>query len=287
MILVTGAAGKTGQMLIRALSSRGVFVRALVRRAQAGKFIQSCGAKEFVVADMGNLDSMIGASQGVRSIYHICPNVSPNEFLYGDLAIKAAKHVGVQHFVFHSVLHPQTQDMPHHWQKLRVEETLFESGLPFTILQPAAYMQNILAYRDAIMNQRRYPVPYSVKTRTNLVDLHDIAEVGANVLTESGHENAIYELAGPESMTPTEIANVLSSHLGFYVEPERTSREEWERAARNRGLSAYQIKTLSAMFDYYRQYGFVGNPKVLTLILGRNPASFASFVRKSFIAQTA
>ena len=36
--------------------------------------------------------------------------------------------------------------MPHHWLKMRVEEKLFASGLPFTILQPAAYMQNVLAY---------------------------------------------------------------------------------------------------------------------------------------------
>jgi uncharacterized protein YbjT (DUF2867 family) len=287
MILVTGAAGKTGQKLIRALSSKEVFVRALVRQTQAGEFVQSYGAKEFFVGDMADLDSMKKASQGVQSIYHISPNVSPNESLYGDNVIRAAKQVGVQHFVFHSVLHPQTQAMPHHWQKLQVEEFLLESGLAFTILQPAAYMQNIQAYRNDILNERRYPVPYSEKTRTNLVDLNDIAEVGAKILTETGHENAIYELAGSESLSPIDITNVLSSHLGFPIEPQQTPREEWEQSARNNGLSGYQIETLSAMFDYYEQYGFLGNPKILSFLLGRNPTSFASYVSQSFIAQRA
>ena len=63
-------------------------------------------------------------------------------------AIRAAQSAGVERFVYHSVLHPQVEIMAHHWQKMRVEEQLFESGLSFTILQPAAYMQNVLAGWD-------------------------------------------------------------------------------------------------------------------------------------------
>lgn len=282
MILVTGSAGKTGQQLIRALASRQVPVRAMVRNDQAGKFTISCGATEYVVADMGDKTAMIRACQNARSIYHICPNVSPNEVLFGDNVIMAAKRVGVEHFVYHSVLHPQTQAMPHHWQKLRVEERLFESGLSFTILQPAAYMQNVQGYRDAILKNRRYSVPYSTKTRTTFVDLEDVAEVGSIVLTESGHKNAIYELAGPDTLTPADIAKRLSAHLGAEIEARMIGRDEWIQSAKGKGLDTYQIETLLAMFDYYEQFGFIGNPTVLALLLGRNPTSFGSYLNRSF-----
>ncbi len=76
--------------------------------------------------------------------------------------------------------------MPHHRQKLLVEEKLFESGLDYSILQPSAYMQNILGYRNSI-RAGSYPMPYPVSTMLSLVDLNDVAEVASNVITQSGH----------------------------------------------------------------------------------------------------
>ena len=80
--------------------------------------------------------------------------------------------------------------MTHHWNKLRVEETLFESGLSYTILQPASYMQNVLGGWQAIVEHGVYAAPYSVETRMSMVDLEDIAEATAVVLTEPGHLGA-------------------------------------------------------------------------------------------------
>ncbi len=58
---------------------------------------------------------------------------------------------GVTRFVYHSVLHPQIEAMPHHWQKMRTEEMLFAAGFELTVLQPTAYMQNILgAWRGVV-----------------------------------------------------------------------------------------------------------------------------------------
>jgi uncharacterized protein YbjT (DUF2867 family) len=66
--------------------------------------------------------------------------------------------------------------MDHHWQKLHVEEMIFESGLPFTIMQPAPYMQNLLAGQKGIIEDRIVRVPYSVHSKFSFVDLEDIAE---------------------------------------------------------------------------------------------------------------
>jgi uncharacterized protein YbjT (DUF2867 family) len=281
MILVTGAAGKTGRAVIRALTAKGEAVRALVHRPEQIRSVEALGAQQVVVGDMRVQAIMDQVAQGVRAAYHICPNVSPDEATIGQVAIMAARLARVEHFVYHSVLHPQVEAMPHHWQKLRVEEQLFESGLSHTILQPAAYMQNVLAHWGQIMEQGVYPVPYAVETRLGMVDLEDVAEAAAVVLTELGHAGAVYELAGAEVLSQTEVATILSQQLGRPVRAEAVPLETWERRARESGLGAYQVETLVRMFCYYERYGFWGNPRVLSWLLGRPPTTFAAFVERS------
>ena len=280
MILVTGAAGKTGRAVIRVLAAKGESVRALVHRPEQIRLVEELGAQDVVVGDMHLQATMDRAAQGTRAIYHICPNVSPDEVSIGQTAIAAARSAGVQHFVYHSVLHPQVQAMPHHWLKMRVEERLFESGLSYTVLQPAAYMQNVLAQWDRSVEQGVYPVPYAVETRLGMVDLEDVAEVAAVVLTEPGHAGATYELAGAEALTQTEVATILSQQLGRPVRAEAVPLEVWEKRARESGLGDYQVETLVKMFQYYERHGFWGNPRVLSGLLGRPPTTFAAFVKR-------
>ena len=278
MILITGSAGKTGQAVIQALVERGTAVRAFVYRHEQTALVKELGVQEVAVGDMRDAAVFRQATHGVRAIYHICPNISPDEVAIGRTAIAAASAAGVQHFVYHSVLHPQTEAMPHHWHKLRVEEMLLESGLNYTILQPAAYMQNVLAGWTTIVEQGVYQVPYPVKTRLGMVNLEDVATVAAIVLTEQGHVGATYELAGPEALTQTEVAAILSQVLGRSVRAEQMPLAVWTQQAQAAGLGAYQVETLVKMFRYYEQYNFWGNPRVLGWLLNRPPKRFREFV---------
>ena len=280
MILVTGAAGKTGKAVIRALSSKRQEVRALVHRKEQAELVQSLGAKEVVVGDMQSSNTLAEATRAVSAIYHICSNMNPDEVQTGRAMISASKSAKVAYFVFHSVLHPQAETMPHHWNKLRVEEALLESQLSYTILQPASYMQNILANWRDIVERGVYSVPYSVEARMSTVDLDDVAEAAAKVLSEPGHVGATYELAGPEALTQTQTAAVLSKQLGREVCAERISVEDWRRRALNSGLGPYAIDTLIRMFEYYNRHGFWGNPRVLTDLIHRPPTKFEEFVRR-------
>lgn len=213
MILVTGAAGKTGKAVVRALVREGEAVRALVYRPQQVEVVRNLGAREAIVGDMRVPKTLEQATFGARAVYHICPNMSPHELSIGRAILTAAQTMGVKRFVYHSVLHPQTEAMPHHWQKLRVEERLLKSGLSYTILQPAAYMQNVLAHWDQIAENGLYPIPYAAETQLGMVDLEDVAEAAAVILTEPGHEGATYELAGPDVLSQDEVAGILSQQL--------------------------------------------------------------------------
>jgi uncharacterized protein YbjT (DUF2867 family) len=256
-------------------------VRALVHRPEQVGLVRELGAREAVAGDMSSPAILDQGAQGAQAIYHIPPNMSPDEIPVGRAAIEAASRNGVEHFVYHSVLHPQTEAMPHHWQKLRVEEKLFESGLRYTILQPAAYMQNVLAHWDRIVAEGVYPVPYAVDTRLSMVDLEDVGAAAATVLTEPGHEGATYELAGAENLSQSEVAAILSRELGRPVRAESISLQAWEREARAAGVDETKVETLVSMFRYYDAYGFLGNPRVLGWLLRRPPTSFEAFVRRS------
>lgn len=281
MIVVSGAGGKTGRAVIRALASCGARVRAFVRRPEQGDAAGALGACEALVGDMRDPARWADALREARSLYLLCPNMAPDEEALAETAMAASARAGIRHLVYHSVLHPQIEAMPHHWHKLRVEERLVASGLPYTILQPAAYMQNVLAGWREIVGRGVYRVPYTVDTRLGMVDLEDVGAVAALVLTEAGHEGAIYELAGAEVLTQTEVAESLSEALGRAMRTETIPPGPWEAQARLAGLGEYAIESLLAMFRYYEQHGFWGNPHVLTWLLGRQPTSFRDFLARA------
>ncbi|MDH3402571.1 MAG: NmrA/HSCARG family protein [Acidobacteriota bacterium] len=274
VVLVTGAAGKTGRAVLRALRGGGLAVRAFVREPRQRDAVARLGVDEVFAGDLLDEGDVREAARGARGVYHICPNVHPAETAIGSGVIAAARAAGVERFVFHSVLHPQTEAMPHHWAKLRVEEALLASGLPFTILQPAPYMQNVFAPWERIVREGVYPVPYALSTRLVMVDLEDVAAAAARVLTDPRHAGATYELCAPELLDQTEIADALGRHLGRAVRAEAVPVDAWARGA---GLApgSYPRETLAAMFRYYERYGMAGGSGVLEWLLGRPPARFS------------
>ena len=171
MILVTGAGGKTGKAVISALAARGATTRGFVRSNTHEAALKQIGATEVVIGELDDDAALMRAMNGVTAIYHICPNMNPHEMTFAEEIVAAAEAAEVPRFVYHSVLHPQVEAMPHHWSKMRVEEMLFSSELDFTILQPTSYMQNSLLELARMKSDGRYRMPFPIETRMSLVDL--------------------------------------------------------------------------------------------------------------------
>jgi uncharacterized protein YbjT (DUF2867 family) len=280
MILITGANGKTGRAIIRALLSKGEDVRAFVHKAEQIPELKVLGVKEAVAGDMLNQETMNEVFTGIRAAYHICSAVNPDEVQIGQIAIKAARSANIEHFVYHSVLHSVLQDMPHHQKKLMVEGLLVNSGIPYTILQPAVFMQNILESwklldEKGIFLQKFFTTP---ETRMCMVDLEDLAEVASIILASSGHMGATYEICGTENLSLAVMITAMEQHFGREIKVETPQDELFAAQLRKHGAGDYQVDTLLKMFQHYNQYGFTGNPNVLTWILGRKPNDFSSFI---------
>jgi uncharacterized protein YbjT (DUF2867 family) len=278
VILITGAGGKTGRALLRHLARQGRQTRVVVRNQEQTEALHSLGANETTLADLCDPESMRHAFDGVLAVYHIPPNVHPQEEEIGEAVIQLSQEAGAEHFVYHSVLRPYIRAMPHHLHKARVEEQLFTSGLDFTILQPAAYMQNTLVGVTQARETGLFKVPYPVDTRLGMVDLDEVAQAAASVLLKSDHFGATYELSGDEILTPKEIAETIGAFLERPVEAQEIDLDSWQRGAEATGMSSYQIETLLKMFRYYADYGFWGNANTLATLLGRPPITYREFL---------
>ena len=284
MILVTGASGKTGKMIVNKLSQMGLSVRAIVRTETQVDGLIKLGAAEVVIAELRDAHAVNSFFQGIEKVYHICPNMSPDEEMIGDLMVAAARENGCSQFVYHSVLHPQIEAMPHHWHKMRVEEKLLQSNIPFTILQPAAYMQNILGYWEKMMRDGVYEIPYSIQARSSMIDLNDLAEVVIKVLNHDSHINATYQLCGCERLSAEQIVEFISQKSGKKIIARAIDRNDWEKLMRTQLMPDYSVETLLKMFNYYEKFDFLGNCNQLTWLLGREPTDFGKFI-ENFLHQ--
>lgn len=280
-ILITGAAGKTGRYIISSLIQKGSDVRALIHHPNSINDIKALGIQDIVVGDLANNDFMDNALNSIDCIYLMISNMNPNEKEICSGIINLSKAKNVQKIIYHSVLHPQTSQMPHHWQKLQVEEMLLKSGLDFVILQPAVYMQNILGYKIEI-EKGFYPMPYPPETRLSLVDLYDVAEVAAKVIMEPNHTYATYELVGTSPLSQNQIAQELSLHLKRKIIASEISTKNWEKSEAVQKMPVYTRQTLKSMFEYYASYGLPGSNNILSMLLGRKPTTLEQFLNREY-----
>jgi uncharacterized protein YbjT (DUF2867 family) len=154
--------------------------------------------------------------------------------------------------------------MPHHERKAEAEKVIRARLGAATVLRPAAYAQNLL---DAALSGRM-AVPYSIDAPFTNVDLDDVAEVAALVLTEVGHEGATYELCGPQALSVREQASIASDVLGRSVAASWISLEEWASGAGST-MPEQARDDLLAMFRAYDRVGLTGGAADLERLLGR------------------
>lgn len=285
-ILLTGANGLTGRHMLRALVQRGAPVRAMVRNPAQADGLKREGAAEVVTADLERPETFADALSGCSAVLHICPPMHPNENGIAKHMIEAMTRAGVERLVYYSVMHPLRRAVRHHAYKLDGEEAVVESKLRYTIVQPIRYMQHLEKVWSSVRDRGVHDMPFNVDVRFSVVDLVDLAEACARILTEPGHEYATYELAGPEALNQREMAAILSSVLGRTITAQAMPLTVWAEQARSKGLSADKIENAVAMNEHYDIHGFLGNGNVLRWILGRPLGTYAQYASRRWAEET-
>jgi len=278
VILVTAANGRTGRSVVRALVRGGRRVRAFDIATDVEQLVDE-GAAEAIVGNLLDPEDVRRAVEGVESVVHIGPPMHPREAEMGHGVVAAARQAGVGHFVQFSVTHPQLEPLLNHQAKLAVERAVLLSRMPFTILQPMHYMQNIDVAH--VVAAGALWQPYGLDTPLAHVDLEDVAEVAAKVVGEAHHHYAIYELCGEDFCNARELAHVISVESGRPVTAELVPFPASTAAGpRPSEEDDYRADAMFRLFGHYGRYGITGNPNVLSWLLGRRPTSFDEYVRQ-------
>ncbi len=279
-ILLTAANGRTGRAVLTALAGQGADVKVFLRDERQWPTLQQLGATSYALGDMEDASTINAALASCESIIHIGPPMHPNEVEITSRFIDDALSHGVSRFVYYSVMHPLRRAVRHHRLKLDAEETLIESGLPYTIVQPMRYMQHLAMIWNKVLATGIHAMPFNIDVKFNVANLRDLAEATAIVATSSGHLYATYELAGPEALSQRDMAAVISRVLGREIRAEALSLEVMEKNARAVGAGDDRVAQMLTMNSHYDQYGFRGNPNVLQWVLGREPNTFENYVRR-------
>lgn len=276
-VLAVGAAGDAAGMIVPALVRRGIEVRGLVHDASKEKVARSAGATETVVTDLGDVDSLTTAAEGVDGLFAIIPVFAPDEAELGVNMVRAAVRAGVRKVVFSSVAHPSLSALSNHSAKQPAEAALYESDLAFTILQPAVFMQQFAAIWKSAQGDGTITAPYSAESRIAYVDYRDVAEVAAAAFVDDRLDYGTFELAAPGMHTRHDLARVMSEQLGTTVTAVTENFEEWADA---QDMPAGPVRDgLKAMMDHYDAHGFHGgNSVVLERLLGRAPTTVPDFI---------
>jgi uncharacterized protein YbjT (DUF2867 family) len=269
VIVVTAAGGRTGAAVTGALRARGRAVRALVSSDRRRPGLADLGA-EVRGADLRAPETVGPLLAGAEALYLIWPNFAPGEAAGAAALFAAARRAGVPRVVYHSVLRPQARAMPHHAAKDAAEEALDASGLTWRVLQPCAYADNLDGQLAGAAATGRFRAAWGLRQAQSLVDLRDVAEAAAVLLTEDGLDGGTFEAAGPEPLTAPAIA----ARIGAWLDRD-VRAEDAPPQGPVPPVERYDAHCARRMFDHYRAHGFTGSPRVLEALLGRPPRTFA------------
>jgi uncharacterized protein YbjT (DUF2867 family) len=276
VILVTGATGKVGQEVVRQLAAAGVPHRALVRDPLRASHIRLPGV-EIVEGDFAKPATLDAALEGVDRVFLLSPPDPEQVVLQGNL-IDAARRMGARHVVKVSVAggpDSGTQIGRWHWT---TESQLKESGLAFTLLRPAWYMQQMLIFAPAIAATGEFQLPMGTGA-VALVDARDVAAVAVCALTQEGHERKIYDLTGPKALTFDEVADELSIAIGRKVAYVHVPTEYARKQLASVGVPRWLVNDMMVLCASFREgYGAAVSPAVQE-VTGRAPRTFAEFAR--------
>ncbi|GAB3253522.1 SDR family oxidoreductase [Chitinimonas naiadis] len=282
-ILVTGATGTIGSLVVQGLAKQGATVKALVR--QAGKANLPAGASE-VVGDLTDVAAMRVALGGVRTLF-LLNAVTPDEVTQALLALSLAREAGVERIVYLSVIHAdQYTDVPHFTGKHTVERMIQSLDLPATVLRPAYFMQNDKTVQAVIEGYGVYPMPIGT-AGVAMVDTRDIADVAvAELLRRDRAPTPLPQLTldvvGPDSLTGAAVAAIWSKALkrDIHYGGDDLQAFEMQLAQAMPSWMAYDMRLMMGRIQQLGMKPAPGAVQHLELLLGRPLRRYEALVEE-------
>lgn len=209
MIVVTGATGNVGRVLVKALAAAGERVTAVSRGTLP---VSTPAGVRYHQADLAEPETLRPALDGARALFLLVSgagaHLNPSDIL------DTAKAGGAQRVVLLSSQAAGTRPQSVSHAPLRdIEQVVQNSGMAWTILRPGGFASNAYAWTESVRTQRTVAAPFG-DVGLPVVDPADIAEVAATVLRDDRHAGRTYELTGPTLTTARQRARIIGEALG-------------------------------------------------------------------------
>jgi uncharacterized protein YbjT (DUF2867 family) len=289
-ILVTGATGTIGSLIVQRLADAGADVKALVR--QPGKLSFPAGVTE-VVGDLTDVSSLRAALSSVRTLF-LLNAVTPDEVTQALIALNVACEAGIERVVYLSVIHADKYtNVPHFTSKHTVERMIESLDIAATILRPAYFMQNERMVQQVIQNYGVYPMPIG-SAGVSMVDTRDIADVAVAELlrrdrARTPHPRVTLDVVGPDALTGALAAKIWSSALDREVTYAGDDVAAFEKQMASFGPAwlAYDMRLMMSGIQKLGMRSAQDAMDRVQAILGRPLRTYVDFVKEAVTAAKA
>ena len=281
MIAVTGATGHLGQLVINELltTHNAQDIVAIVRNPAKAQALVQKGV-QVREADYGNSAALAQALQGVEKLLLISSSEVGQRAPQHRNIINAAKSAGVQLIAYTSLLHADTSPLGLRAEHIETENDLAQSGIPFVLLRNGWYSENYLASVPAALEHGAF-IGSAGDGKIASASRQDYAAAAAKVLSLDNQAGKVYELAGDEAWTLTELAEKLSALTGKSVVYENLSEADFAAALQNAGLPEGFARLLADSDVGASKGGLYDDCHQLSRLIGRPTTSIDDSLKAS------
>ena len=277
MIVITGASGNIGRHLVTALRAGGAAMRACYRSEPDLRRAEASGVEARLI-DFDRPGTLQAAFGGAATLFLLAPNGGRQ--LGQELnMLAAARRAGIRSIVKLSAWRAPEREFSFARTHREIECAIEGSGLAWTFLRPCGFMQNFsTTMGQAIREWSAIRLPAG-DAKVAHIDVRDVAEVAARVLTTPGHAGQAYALSGPKAVSYGEAARILSQALGRAVAYVNLSEQQAKAEMLAAGLSPSYAAGVLDLFRAYRDGGGSEVTAGVERVLGRPPITFERFVQ--------
>ncbi|MBO9198640.1 MULTISPECIES: NmrA family NAD(P)-binding protein [Niastella] len=278
---IFGAKGKVGIELLKILSAKSIYCRAITRDLNN---IPKLPNVTWMGGDLNDLDSVYNLVAGSDTIF-LNTDFAPNMVQMQGQVIEAAKHAGVKHVIRLSYgLLPEEilkkSNSPVHMQHILIDQALIDSGLSWTILRPSGFMQNWLYDQALTIKNERKIYEAQGDGRLPYIDTRDIAEIIAALFAQGEkHYNKIHELTGSEAINFYEVATAISQAIGEKVTYIAETREATIQRFSKKGYPEWAIELLLFFAQSQQQGKLTATTDTVKEILEKPARDIYTFTR--------
>ncbi|HCQ7754635.1 SDR family oxidoreductase [Citrobacter sp. 50677481] len=279
MIAITGATGQLGHHVIESLLKTvpASQVVAIVRHPAKATTLSQRGIA-VRQADYSDEAAFTTALQGVEKLLLISSSEVGQRAVQHRNVINAAKAAGVKFIAYTSLLHADRSPLGLHLEHVETEKMLAESGIPYTLLRNGWYSENYLASAPAALEHGVF-IGAAGEGKIASATRADYAAAAARVLSTDGHAGKVYELAGDDAWTLSQLADELSQQSGKHIVYQNLSEADFAAALRGAGLPAGLADMLADSDIGASEGGLFDNSRTLSQLIGRPTTTLADSVR--------